>query len=165
MTTLLEHLDSGTVSKEIQDLKLTPPEDDPNYIFSEERIKQNNTAQNAVKYGWYSGVKDFFYYLQAIPGALDEVHDIILSKAGLAQPTESTVLESIEDYFKKVSAYYDPVRRGFTPPQGKKNKILAYEDMFLINSYSGKEFVDIHYFCEKCAIEYIKKMAVTVKVV
>ena len=125
MTTLLEHLDSSTVSKEIQDLKLTPPEDDPNYIFSEERIKQNNTAQNAVKYGWYSGVKDFFYYLQAIPGALDEVHDIILSKAGLAQPTESTVLESIEDYFKKVSAYYDPVRRGFTPPLGKKNKILS----------------------------------------
>jgi len=48
MTTLLEHLDSSTVSKEIQDLKLTPPEDDPNYIFSEERIKQNNTAQNAA---------------------------------------------------------------------------------------------------------------------
>ena len=45
MTTLLEHLGSGTVSQEIQDLKLTPPEDDPNYLFSEERIKQNNTAQ------------------------------------------------------------------------------------------------------------------------
>ena len=125
MTTLLEHLGSGTVSQEIQDLKLTPPEDDPNYLFSEERIKQNNTAQNAVKYGWYSGVKDFFHYLQAIPGALDQVHDIILSKAGVAQPTDSTVLESIEEYFKKVSAYYDPVRRGHTPPLGKKNKIYA----------------------------------------
>ena len=125
MTTLLEHLGSGTVSQEVQDLKLTPPEDNPNYLFSEERIKQNNTAQNAVKYGWYGGVSDFFHYLQAIPGALDEVHDLILSKAGVAQPTDSTVLESIEEYFKKVSAYYDPVRRGHTPPLGKKNKILS----------------------------------------
>ena len=92
MTTLLEHLGSGTVSQEVQDLKLTPPEDNPNYLFSEKRIKQNNTAQNAVKYGWYGGVSDFFHYLQAIPGALDEVHDLILSKAGVAQPTDSTVL-------------------------------------------------------------------------
>ena len=125
MTTLLEHLGSGTVSQEIQDLKLTPPEDDPNYLFSEERIKQNNTAQNAVKYGWYGGVSDFFHYLQAIPGAINEVNDIIVSKTGVGEPSEGTVLESIEEYFKKVSAYYDPVRRGHTPPLGKKNKILA----------------------------------------
>ena len=123
MTTLLEHLGSGTVSQEIQDLKLTPPEDDPNYLFSEERIKQNNTAQNAVKYGWYGGVSDFFHYLQAIPGAINEVNDIIVSKTGVGEPSEGTVLESIEEYFKKVSAYYDPVGRGHTPPLGKKNKI------------------------------------------
>jgi len=125
MTTLLEHLGSGTVSQEIQDLKLIPPENDPNYLFSDERRKQNNTAQNAAKYGWYGGVKDFFHYLQAIPGAINEVNDIIVSKTGVGEPSEGTVLESIEEYFGKVSDYYDPIRRGFTPPLGKKNKILA----------------------------------------
>ena len=125
MTTLLEHLNSGNLSGKVSDIPVIPPEEHPDYYLNKDRIEQNNTALNAAKYGWYGGVSDFFHYLQAIPGAINEVNDIIVSKTGVGKPSEGTVLESIEEYFEKVSRYYDPVRRDHTPPLGVKNKAIA----------------------------------------
>ena len=125
MATLSEILSSDSYSGKASDFPKLEPHENPEYFLDQERIEQNNTALNAAKYGWYGGVSDFFHYLQAIPGAINEVNDIIVSKTGVGQPSEGTILESIEEYFERVSKYYDPIRRDHTPPLGIKNKVIS----------------------------------------
>ncbi len=88
MATLSEILSSDAYSGKASDFPKLEPHENPDYFLDQERIEQNNTALNAAKYGWYGGVSDFFHYLQAIPGAINEVNDIIVSKTGVGQPSE-----------------------------------------------------------------------------
>ena len=98
MTTLLEHLNSGNLSGKVSDIPVIPREEHPDYYLNKDRIEQNNTALNAVKYGWYGGVSDFFHYLQAIPGAINEVNDIIVSKTGVGKPFWKALRNTLKRY-------------------------------------------------------------------
>ena len=122
MTTIFEHATSQNNNMSVPVISL---EQHPDFVANKERIEQNNTMINSAKYGWYSGVQDLFHFLQAIPGSLNEINDIIVSKTGVGAPSKDTIFKSVEEYLGKVSEYYDPWRRGHTPPLGKMNKVIA----------------------------------------
>ena len=62
---------------------------------------------------------------------------------------------TIKAYRRKTSGFCDDCEK----------EMLPGEDMFVVNTFYSGGYIDKNHFCEECAIEYIKKTGVKVKVV
>ena len=105
------------------DLWNTPPQEiDPEIIPRKEKHAQS--AGNALGYGFWGSASSFMELLGSVPGGIDRFYDWSRTVLG-KEPTEDSIFDDVENYFKSIAKSTDPEELGFVAPEGYAYKTLA----------------------------------------
>ena len=105
------------------DLWNTPPQEiDPEIIPRKEKHAQS--IGNALGYGFWGSYSSFMELLGSVPGGIDRFYDWSRTVLG-KEPTEDSIFDDVENYFKSIAKSKDPEELGFVAPEGYAYKTLA----------------------------------------